>query len=326
MDITKIVDAVHESTNLTTTYQTCLEDKGSPLECLKNISLTAAKDVLVDHSGLVQKILAINQSREYIRECLDDTDHHASSCTMGAITEYGMIHITEHISHSLLMTTPISPCPPANVAIGALGLFQSEQIGHSFGDLMVNVMDYLIDHVPSQAIDTTQPLILGNQAAEIQLNPNELKFVNGLVLANQVARHTSRNLSHTVDSLIDDLDRYVKRTRADAIQFHQLSNQIQIQLDSNLKLTKALNLMDLTTLKPIATKHLERLTEPIKTDYIEQMARMASHNQQDHQTHTASVGYNSSGWKISFTVSTNFGGYGGGKGGHGGGGISCNIL
>lgn len=227
---------------------------------------------------------------------------------------------TEYMSKSLLLTTPISPYPIINATMGTIGMIKAKEVGKSFGDMTVAVVEYLVDHVPSQVIDASKPLVLKNDQMAIEFVPNELKFIKGLVEINQTVNKDVSQIQSSSSNLNDDFNKYREKTRMDMINFNQKTKEVEIKLDSNLKMVKQLQKLDLSdTVLPKFKS--DGLAEKIKYNYVEKREQARVNNQNPNRTHNAEVSYDGNEWKIGFSISYSYGGNG-----HGGGGFSCVIL
>lgn len=321
MDLTEIIVKSSETTK---TLHECKAEGNSTLECAKDVVKDTAKDYIVDklkeHSKIVGPIVNTIDAKEYIENCRKD--HDMLSCVAGATVKYGITTATEHMSKALIISSPISPLPLANIVVGTTGLIKSDQIGKDFGKVAVELVDYLVDHVPSQFIDTSKSLTLQNDQTIIEFVPHELKFIKGLVKTNQDVNHVIQKLQTTSENIMDDMEVYRQRTQETQIHFNEKTNEVQIKLDSSARMIKTLDQLDLVHSK-LPHIHAEGLAEKIRYNYVEKAEQAQRHNQNPNRSTTANVSYDGDDWKIGFTINYSCGG---GYGGRGGGGFSCVLL
>lgn len=301
------------------TVDECNEGQ-SKTECAKEIIKDLVVHQLSEHSPWVDDLMTIWEAKEYVDQCRQN--HDLSICTIGALTNVGSKIATEYMSKSLILATPISPCPIINATMGTMGMIKAKEIGKSFGDMTVAVVEYLVDHVPSQVIDVSKPLVLKNDQIQmaIEFVPNELKFIKGLVEINQIVNRDVLQIQSSSSHLIDDFNKYRNRTQSEAINFNQKTKEVEIKLDSNLKMVKKLQKLDLSN-NALPKIKSDGLAEKIKYNYVEKMEQASSYNQNPNRTHNAEVSCDGDKWKIGFSISYSFGGSG-----QGGGGFSCVML
>lgn len=283
----------------------------SVLECSKELAI----DTIIEKSRIASGVMMIKVSSDSLQEC--QKYHTQTACLGGEFVKIGMTTLTENISKSILISTPISPIPIANMIVGTVGHMKADQIGKSFGDLTIGVMDYLIDNIPSDAIDSSKAMILSSDQYQIEFIPQEVKFITAMVGANQKIKEITGKIHSSLDQTVVDLGQYRLKSQQMEFDFNETTRHVQIKLDDGIKLMKTLDSL------PRFETHLstEGLNEKISKDYVSKARECEIYNQSSSRPNTASVSYDDShGWKIGFSVSYSLDGHGSG------GGISCAIL
>lgn len=189
-------------------------------------------------------------------------------------------------------------------------IVSTNQLGKKFGQIACKVTDYLIDHVPSHMIDTSHPMILRCDRAEITFEKRDLQFIKYLVNANQTVNSMVFRTQTLHEQFQQNIQRYVDNTRSSIQSYSHRTGEIMINLDRNVSLMKQLNttIHQITGNVPsIDTKILEQHHNIDRNEYANLHNEMLQINSDPYRTKNAHVEFecNNQNWKLVFTIPIN---------------------
>ncbi len=290
---------VIETLDATARITECKEEKGT-VECLAEYAGERLQESFIGKT-VAGKVLTytniVNNVVNDVKEC-KNTGHSTAACAAGAVVGTAAMAATDAVATALIMNAPTTPAGPLVLATGIVGLMNSRKMGRDFAHLATEIVDYLIDHVPAEAIDINMPLIIrrnapGTQetnaltehkrANELVFAPQEVKLIRDLVLANQ------------------QVQRACDVVRAEATELTQQFQEFKVPLQNAFanycEHTRRLD-MNMTSIDT------SRLLDRVHTDYIKCVEK-------SQRISNSSVSYNDrDGWKVSIGISYSFGGGG----------------
>ena len=289
-------------------FNKCREDEKNIHTCVLECAASTCNDIMqtkiMNHllkERVTNYIMMIPKINKDINLCKQELKHHNISCIAGAVTNKIASITTDAMSTALIIGSPTTPIPTITLSAGIAGLMKSDQIGCSFGDLTIQIVDYLIDNITREelrAIDTTQSVtISNNQGSKLVFKPSEVKLITSLVDVNQRIRDTCTTAITKYEATEQNIKANLTELSSNIIRFEQQTRLIELDIH------------DIKT---------NGILDKLNTNYIRLNNQASEHNSRNTGTH-ASVEYsNTKGWKISFQVGYNANGKGGG--------FSCIIL
>ena len=310
------ISAAQSSLSIVEDYNECKSDHGS-LECAGQVAM-----LQMGHLG------DLIRHTEQFTECRaagNTTGACLTSITAQTVVETGV----EAVSAAMVAASiPTQYVPGGDVVAttlfgtGIVGLAKAGDLGEAAGELTVSMYNYLTDHVPADAIDATQPIIVYNESRRVavKFEPQEVAFVKSLVHQTQQAIQLSQAGMQQLQKLDTSMTEFKRRFDAADGHYNGSTRAVTMRISDISQLCENLRRIEFKQVEP---QLIEKLKAPIRTDYVDRYAETERHNAANRASH-ATVHYDSRddswGIQISYNV-----GYGGGNG-CGSSGFSCQVL
>lgn len=299
------VSAAQSSLSITQDYKECRDDGHGRLECAAHTAV-----LQVGHLGEVLS------HTEQFTECRA-AGNTTGACLAGVAAQTAIETGVEVGSVAMITTSiPTQYVPGGDVlattlfSTGIVGLANAGDIGEVAGELTVSMYNYLTDHVPADAIDSTQPIVVYNESKQIAIKfePQEVAFVKSLVHQTQQAIQLSQAGMRQLQNLDTSMTEFKRRFDAADGHYNEATRAVTMRISDISQLCENLRRVEFKQVEP---QLIERLRAPIRTDYVDRYAEAERHNANTQATHAA-VHYDSRDDSWGIQISYNMG-YGGGN-------------
>lgn len=304
-----------EVVHLVQDYKDCRQEGKTILQCTQEAVVNEAVNIITEHSPIIRNTVISLDAVDYAQECQAKGNHNPVSCQIGAIVQTATQLAVDSVSSALAVGARTTKAWPIALAAATTGAINADAIGRDFGNLTVKLVDYLIEHVPAETIDSSSEIVLSN-GGEHQLifQPREVRLIQSFVRINQELKVNTELVRHEAINVIDKFEIYRQRLEGKIEHFNQISRHVEIKLGEQLDLVQRLE--ENRRRLRLEVPELER---KLDTRYSDLNAEAFRHNQNPTRNSGAYVTCEDGNWTIGFKVTY-------GIGGGGGGGFSCALL
>ena len=280
--MTSVVDAKITEENRTNTL-------GEIAENLKEKGTSLLKKAVLKASGpLVQTIETSIELQKNVNECVKE-GHHELACSIGIPVQIAVSHTTSHVAEAVILSSVAEgPVGLITAPIGVYTYLNTSEIGKSFGNIAVKMVDYLIDHMPSDMlINSDKPVIVKYKEKSIVLQKDDISLVNNLIMVNRTTNKMINEISSLTNNVKNKINEHTTEYQKSVQEFDAKTKELIIKLDD----TYLDNLLE--------QKFSQILT--INTDVIQRPIPKYTHPVLEAGNYVKIVGKNGD-WKVVCTV------------------------
>jgi hypothetical protein len=236
---------------------------------------------------------------EQVNQCVTNGNSQ-TACEIGSVVRLGATTTTTILARGVMTASPLTPIGALTGSVGAYTLIRSGDIGESFGNITTQLVDYMIDRLPSDTfIEPTHPLVIQNNTTSLVFSTQEVTFINELVHHNrQVIRATSD--IQNVSGIVSNTSRAVTNQLGESITNHsEAIHRMALRID-DLRLSTTLD----TTL-PNITARLTSVNEHkvVRPEYVPPACDFGKYVKHDESNGGWVVVFVAVTWKIGGSVS-----------------------